>query len=59
MIEQRNIAVDVYPLTVELSVEDFLYLIEAALDHQDDFFISLGESLDEIRKRQDEESAKC
>lgn len=56
--ELRNIAVDVYPLSVELSIDDFEYLIEAALAHEDQFFENLWVSLAKVKVRQDEQSAK-
>lgn len=54
----RTIAIDVFPFTVELSTDDFKYIIEAALTHQDDFFENLWITFENTRKKLDEEAAK-
>ena len=58
MKEVRNIAVDVTPFFVEMTIEDFEYLIDAALAHEDTFFENLYYKLAECRKKQDEEAPK-
>jgi len=47
----HNIAIEVYPTTVEMSHEDLQLIIAAALLHDDEFFKLLIEKLDEAKDR--------
>lgn len=58
MEDLRNIGVDVFPFYVELSHDDFEYIIEAALAHEDIFFERLWMSFADAKERQDEKAAK-
>lgn len=50
--ELRNLLIDIYPASVEMPHDDFEYLIEAALNHNDDFFVVLLEKYDEVKEKQ-------
>lgn len=54
----RNITIYLSPFNVELSIDDFEYLVDAALAHQDQFFINLLVKFDEIKTLQEVDSAK-
>ncbi len=54
----RDIAIDIYPLSVELSISDFEFLIEAALSHEDEFFIHLLDKLEEIKLKHDKQTGE-
>ena len=53
----RNITIYLSPFNVELTIDDFEYLIDAALAHQDQFFINLLVKFDEIKTLQEKDSA--
>ena len=51
--ELRNINIEVSNGKIELSIEDFEYIIDAALANADEFFIMLWDKLDEIKELND------
>lgn len=60
---ERDVAIDIWRdegivHSVEIGIEDFEFLIEKALSHDDAFFGSIIEKLDEIKEREYEQAAK-
>lgn len=56
-VPSRHIQVYLSHFEVGLSIDDFEYLIDAALAHHDQFFIDLLVKFDEIKELQERDSA--
>ena len=54
----KEITFNIFPFTIEMPIDDFQYMLDKALDHQDEFFILLIDKFNEIKEVENGKTAK-